>query len=103
MSKKNAFQFLAIGFLIIGVLLTFPNTNWHDKNSIISFIVLILGTVSSIVSIYIPTSYSSYFHSEESNRFVTKISAKDHGQGSSPNVEVFLLKIRNIFNFFLPR
>lgn len=81
MSKKTKVQLVAIFFLLLAVFLLIPNTTWTEKTSVLGFISLLLGTLGSIVSIFIPTNYileftESDWKSGEDNDFCLFISIK---------------------------
>ena len=96
MSKKRLVQIIAITFLVIAVILLIPNTNWTENTSIFGFFSLVLGTLGSIISIFIPTSFTFCFIESdwqkniESNDFRLLIAAKKHGLGKSPQVQTYL-------------
>jgi hypothetical protein len=96
MSKKRVVQIIAIAFLVIAVILLIPNTKWTENTSVWGFISLVFGTLGSIVSIFIPTTYTFYFIESDwqknsfSNDFSLHIAAKKHGIGNSPQVQTFL-------------
>ncbi len=96
MSKKRKVQIFAIAFLVIAVILLIPNTKWTENTSVLGFISLVLGTLGSIISIFIPTTYtfsfleSDWHKNSESNDFSLLIAAKKHGLGDSPQVQTFL-------------
>lgn len=93
MSKKRTVQRTAIAFLLFAVILLIPNTDWSTKTSILGFFSLVLGTLGSIISIFIPTSYTYFFfeedwkRNEQSNNYSLLITAKKHGLGNSPKVQ----------------
>lgn len=101
MSKKRIIQIIAVALLLIAVLLLIPNTRWTENTSVLGFISLIFGTLSSIISIFIPTTYtfnfleSDWHKNNASNVFSLHITAKKHGLGDSPQVQTFLLKDRH--------
>ncbi|WP_375417387.1 hypothetical protein [uncultured Hymenobacter sp.] len=94
MSRKKAVQILAIFFLIISVALLAPNTKWSDTTSIWGFVSLLCGTLGSIISIFIPTTYTQKFIDQDWHQSVDgynlTISASKHGLGNSPQVQTFL-------------
>ncbi len=97
MSKKKVVQIIALAFLLIAVVLLVPNTKWRDTSSVWGFISLVCGTLGSIISIFIPTTYTYYFTDKEWNKnmegdFSLKIKANKHGLGNSPQVQTFLKK-----------
>ena len=61
MSKKRIVQIIAIVFLVIAVILLIPNTKWTENTSVWGFISLVFGTLGSIISIFIPTTYTFSF------------------------------------------
>lgn len=94
MSKKKQIQIVAIIFLLIALVLLFPITDWNKAVSIYGFISLLCGTTGSIISIFIPTSYTMNFTKHDWQQitdggFEIKISSKKHGLGSSPHVQTF--------------
>ena len=90
MSKKKIVQIIAIVFLVVAVILLIPNTKWTENTSVWGFISLVSGTLGSIFSIFIPTTYtfgfleSDWHKNNESNDFSLLIAAKKHGLGNSP-------------------
>mgnify|MGYP001163405230 CR=1 FL=1 len=97
MSKKKQIQIVAIFFLLIALVLLFPITDWNKVNSIYGFISLFCGTIGSIISLFIPTSYTLNFTNNDWQKdtdggFEIIISSKKHGLGSSPHVQTFIEK-----------
>lgn len=96
MTKKRIVQRIAIAFLVIAVILLIPNTNWAEDTSVLGFISLICGTLGSIISIFIPTSFTFIFTNSDWEReidgagFSLLVKAKKHGIGNSPQVQTFL-------------
>jgi hypothetical protein len=95
MSRKKVFQLISIIFLVVGVLLSVPGTDWHDTHSTLAFSSLVLGTLGSLISIFIPSNYTFYFTKEDwierDNGYkYLFIDASKHGQGISPTVQVFM-------------
>jgi hypothetical protein len=96
MSKKRVVQIVAIVFLVLAVILLVPNTTWTEKTSVLGFVSLVFGTLGSIISIFIPTTYSFNFsesdwqNNNESNDFSLLITARKHGLGNSPQVQTYL-------------
>jgi len=94
--KKKVIQLVAIAFLAIAVMLLIPNTKWTESTSVWGFISLVFGTLGSIVSIFIPTTYTLSFVKSDwlSNEdgFYLHITAKNHGLGNSPQVQTFSKK-----------
>jgi hypothetical protein len=93
-SKKKKFLLFSIFSLILSVILLIPNTKWTDLTSVGGFICVALATMGSIVSLFIPNSYTHYFTDEnwktsnDSDYFII-ISSKTHGLGNSPHIQVF--------------
>lgn len=98
MSKKRIVQIIAVAFLLIAVILFIPNTKWTENTSVLGFISLVFGTLGSIISIFIPTTYtfnflkSDWHKNNDSNDLSLHIAAKTHGLGDSPQVQTFLIK-----------
>ena len=98
MSKKRTLQGIAILLLLLAAGLLIPGTKWQENSSMFGFISLALGTVSSIISMFIPTSYTFKFsHSDwqtnvVSSDFSVFVEAKKHGIGRSPQVQTFIKK-----------
>lgn len=96
MTKKRTIQIIAIVFLVLAVILLIPNTKWTERTSVIGFISLVCGTLGSIISIFIPTTYiyifndSDWSKNNESNDFSLSITSKKHGLGDSPQVQTFI-------------
>jgi hypothetical protein len=96
LSLRKKVQLIAIAFLVIAVVLFIPTTEWSKQNSVLGFISLILGTTGSIISIFIPNSYTFHFDSNtwnysNSNKYSITVSYKKHGLGKSPKVQTFEL------------
>lgn len=95
MSKKRKVQIVAIALLVIAVIFLIPNTDWREATSIWGFLILVFGTLGSIISIFIPTSFTFSFtdsdwkEAGENNEFNLFISAKKHGLGNSPKIQAF--------------
>lgn len=93
MSRKKIIQIIAVVFLILAVVLLVPNTDWQKETSVYGFISLVFGTMGSIVSIFIPTTYSLIFNEQNwkthPNGCVLYIEANKHGCGNSPQVQTF--------------
>lgn len=95
-SKKRKIQLTAVAFLILAVLLLIPNTEWSVNTSVYGFVSLVIGTIGSIISIFIPTSHTYNFNkfdwgkSSNSDEFSLYIKADKHGVGNSPQTQVFL-------------
>lgn len=96
MSKKRRVQIVAIIFLVIAVILLIPITKWTESTSVFGFISLVFGTLGSIISIFIPTTYTFNFinsdwkKNNESDDFRLIISARKHGLSKSPQVKTLL-------------
>lgn len=94
MSKKKIIQIIAIVFLLLAIYLLIPNTDWGKSTSIYGFISLICGTCGSILSIFIPSSYTYYFDSQSWGQdrklgYQLIISSKKHGLGKAPHIQTF--------------
>src|SRR2546430_3231261 len=94
MSRKKIIQLIAVFFLILAVILLIPNTTWNKRASVFGFISLICGTIGSVISIFIPVSYSFNFLEKHWENFGDRdfrlfISSKKHGLGNSPQVQTF--------------
>jgi len=102
MSKKRKVQIAAICLLLLAVILLFSSTNWNDKTSVWGFFSLVIGTLGSIISIFIPTDYTFNFiitdwkRNEIENDYFLLIKATKHGIGKSPQVQTFQ-KNKDIF------
>lgn len=95
MSRKKIVQLISIAFLVAGVLLLLPGTNWRDSNSKLAFFSVLLGTAGSVISVFIPSSYAYYFTDNdwvdgEDGEKSLLIKASKHGQGPSPRVQIFI-------------
>ncbi|HLO44074.1 MAG TPA: hypothetical protein VK175_07070 [Leadbetterella sp.] len=103
MSKKKIVQIISIVFLVIAVLLLIPNTNWKDDTSVLGFISLVCGTLGSIISIFIPTTYTFMFIETDWKKdvadegFCIIIPSKKHGLGNSPQTQTFLKNKMNTY------
>lgn len=95
-SNKKIVQFIAVAFLIVAVLFLIPNTEWTKNTSVLGFVSLVCGTLGSVISIFIPTTFTFIFSESDWRRFGERngfnliISAKKHGAGRSPQVQTFL-------------
>jgi hypothetical protein len=94
-SKKQLIQIIAAAFLITAIVLLIPFTNWLDNTSIYGFISLVIGTLGSIISIFIPTSFVYEFKEEDWDKkgerdYLLTIASKKHGLGSSSQVQTFM-------------
>ena len=94
MSRKTAFQAISIALIVAGVLCLLFIVNWHDATSLIGLGSLILGSLGSIYSIFIPKSCALDFKKEdwltrnEGEKYLL-FTARKHGQGRTPTVQVF--------------
>ncbi len=97
MSKKRKIQITVICLLLLAVILLIPSTKWSDLTSILAFVSLALGTLGSIISIFIPTVYNYLFSESDwkqdisRNEYYLEITSKQHGIGKSPQVQIFVL------------
>lgn len=95
MSKRKKTILFSIIFLAIGIVIIIPFVNFKNIASIIGLLSLILGTVGSIMSIFIPTSYSTKFsendwqYDEGDESYFLKIQASKHGLGMSNDLSVY--------------
>lgn len=96
MTLKKKIQIVAIILLILAIPLSIPNTNWNSNYSILAFLALILGTIGSISSIFIPSRYTFKFQEshwiQQDNFFVLAIPFKQHGVSKSPKIEFQILQ-----------
>jgi hypothetical protein len=95
MSRKRGYQLISIAFLVVGLLLSVPGTDWGNTNSTLAFISFLLGTLGSVLSIFIPSNYTFLFTNKDwvdnkEGELHLLISASKHGQGTSPTAQVFL-------------
>jgi hypothetical protein len=65
MTRKKLVQLISIVLLSLGVVLLIPGTDWHNKASTLAFGSILLGTLGSIISLFIPTTYTYYFTPKE--------------------------------------
>lgn len=93
MTLKKKFQIGAIVLLFLAIPLSIPNTNWNSSYSVLSFIALVLGTVGSVTSIFIPVRYELGFKNSDwvlqGNFYTLTIPYKKHGVSMSPNIEFY--------------
>ena len=94
MSKKKKIQLIAVAFLLIAIPLLIPNTDWSKSTSIYGFLSLIFGTTGSLISIFIPTSYTfsfdtSKWENDNKGAYQLIIPSKTHGLGKAPHVQTF--------------
>jgi len=96
MNNKLKIKLTSVFFLIAGVVLLFPNTKWEELASIYGFISVVLGTLGSIISIFIPSVFIFEFEDKtwlkDLDDYVIKIPAKNHGMGKSPQIQTFELE-----------
>ncbi len=96
MSKREIIQGISIALLLIAILFLIPNTEWSNLRSICVFLSLIFGTLGSIISIYIPKSYTYKFDisswiNADRRSFQLIILSKTHGLGKATSVQTFML------------
>jgi hypothetical protein len=95
MSRKKIIQILAIILLLIGLIVLVPRTHWKDKTEIIGFLSVAIGTLGSVLSIFIPTNYSYNFREadfeNDNDSYFIVIHAKTHGLGKSATIKVYKL------------
>ena len=100
MSKAKIIRIIAVILLVFGIILSIPNTEWSDSTSFWSFIILICGTLGSLISIFIPTDYTKIFNEADweknSEGYSLMINAKQHGLGKSPQSITFE-KVKNSY------
>lgn len=95
MSRKKIVQIIAICLLLLAVVMLLYSTNLSDTTSVIGFSSLVIGTLGSILSIFIPTVYNFYFTETDwikndiENDYYLIIQVKKHGIGNSPQVQTF--------------
>lgn len=93
MSKRKITQKTSIFFLALGVFVFVISIDWASNLSVINLIILVLGTLGSIVSVFIPSSYSFKFSKADWKAAETSyelvISMQQHGMGRTTNVDVF--------------
>ena len=87
---------MAVFFLVAGVVMLFPNTNWEDTTSKYGFVSVVLGTLGSIISIFIPSVFVFDFGKEtwykENEDYIIRIPSRKHGMGKSPQIQTFELQ-----------
>lgn len=95
MSRRKKIQMFSISLSLISVLILLCTSNWNEKTSIIGFCILAIGTLGSILSIFIPNDYTFNFtksdwqKNEIENDYFLIIEEKKHGIGNSPLVQTF--------------
>jgi len=96
MSKRKIIQLIAIFFLGLAIILLIPNTEWNEKSSVFGFISLVLGTLGSVISIFIPTSFTFHFDdidwifNKTNEDYSIIIKSKKHGLGKSLQIQTFM-------------
>jgi len=101
MSKKRLIQTLSLFFLAAGLIFIFPATDWSQHNSLLGFFSVLLGTIGSAISLFIPSSYVYQFSVHDWRQDLTHsnfnliIPHKKHGLGKSPKVQVFEIENGN--------
>ncbi len=95
MSVRKKIQILSVILLSTSAILFLPFVKWQENVSLFGYISLLLGIIGSIVSIFIPNSYTFYFREENWKLFTDaevflEINRVKHGMGKSPKCEVML-------------
>ena len=92
----KAFQIFSIGALFLSVWFLWGVTTWSDTNSTTGFYSLIASVFSSIVLIFIPTSFTKKFGIDDwgiitpNNPYYLEVKRSQHGRGKLPQVQVFM-------------
>lgn len=95
MPLRKKIQILSVILLFTSAILFLPFVKWDESVSLFGYISLLLGIAGSIVSIFIPNSYTFYFQVESWKRFTDnevflEINRVKHGMGKSPKCEVMM-------------
>jgi hypothetical protein len=93
MSLKKKIQILSVILLIISAVLLLPFVEWSKTASLFGYISLLFGAAGSIVSIFIPNSFTYHFTAQSWQPFhdgeiMLEIKEGQHGMGKSPKCEV---------------
>ncbi len=91
---KRYIQIATIIFLLLGIVLSIPNTDWSKSTSIYGFASVCCGALGSIISLFIPSKYEFLFEINDwiyidGVGYSIVISYKKHKISKSPNCEMF--------------
>ena len=97
MSMHKRIKYISIGLLIcavfIQIIVLTCYMGWNDKLQVLSFISLLMGTIGSIASFFIPSSYVCYISPEDwvkgESGWTFSVHARRHGIGKHPKVVVY--------------
>jgi len=93
--KRSFITKISIIFLLTALFISIFITEWNEILSILTFTCTALGTIASIISLYIPNYYifkfrkSDWIIEEDGLSKKIQISSKEHGLGKSPKAELF--------------
>jgi hypothetical protein len=95
MSLRTKILILSVFLLSASAILFIPFVKWDEIVSLFGYISLLLGIAGSIISIFIPNSYTFYFQAESwnpstDNEVFLEIKRFKHGMGKSPKCEVLM-------------
>lgn len=97
--KKISVKWCSVLFLVCAVifqLITITRAKgWYDFYQISSLAVVILGTVGSIASIFIPSSYVCHISPNDwisqKGEWILSIPVSEHGMGRHPKVATYIV------------
>lgn len=95
MSRKRIIQIAVLVFLSLAIIFFLPIVKWKEMKSIMALVSLVFATLASIVSIFIPNTYTYNFNISdwkkvEDNHYYLEIKSIKHGVGKTPQIQTFL-------------
>ena len=92
-NKKKSLQLVGCILLILSVVLDFVS---HSTSSVILTISLLFGTIASVISFFLPSSYSHLFEQKDwiqysASSYKLSVTHKQHGMGKRPQATLYLL------------
>ncbi|MBL7813764.1 MAG: hypothetical protein JNL70_02075 [Saprospiraceae bacterium] len=92
--KKKQIQFFSIVLLIISVGILYSITDRSSIGSILGLISGALSALASVISLYMPSSYTQNFSlndwEELNDTSIIEINARKHGMGKNPTATIYL-------------
>jgi hypothetical protein len=93
-SKKEIFEIITLGFILLGLIFSIPNTEWAENSNYYGFFSIACGALSSIFSLLIPATYTGKFTKsdwkKQKDGLFIKIPSKVHGMGKAPQIQTLL-------------
>lgn len=89
--------------MALGVVILTPNTHWGNKISFIGFFAALLGLLGSIISIFIPNTYSYEFTENEWNQinnddYLIRVPYKKHGLSKAPQIQTYIKNENGVYS-----